>query len=58
MRTVHDAASVARGFRINAYPTLAAKSRTSSDVCAAIYAAVGTPASRSTSFIDGLSRHR
>ncbi len=36
---------------------MAAKSRTSLAVCAAVEAAVGTPAWRSTSFIDGLSRH-
>ena len=38
-------------------PTASANDRASSAVCAAAEAAVGTPAPRSASFIDGLSRH-
>jgi hypothetical protein len=38
-------------------PTCAAKAGTSAALSAAVEAAVGTPASRSACFIDGLSRH-
>jgi hypothetical protein len=36
---------------------MSANSYTSAALCAAVDAAVGTPAARSASFIDGLSRH-
>ncbi len=38
-------------------PTASAKARTCSALSAPAEAAVGTPAARSASFIDGLSRH-
>ena len=47
-----------RGLRINGNPTAFANSRTWSALSAAVDAAVGTPAARSASFIDGLSRQR
>ena len=46
-----------RGLRISGKPVSSAKARTSGAESAAVDAAVGTPALRSASFIDGLSRH-
>ena len=46
-----------RGFKISGNPTALANSYTSAALCAAREAAVGMPAARSASFIDGLSRH-
>ncbi len=47
----------ARGLRISGKPTCSANACTSAALSAAVDAAVGTPASRSACFIDGLSRH-
>ena len=52
-----DAPAPLRGFRISGNPARSAKSRAEAADDTAAEAAVGTPASRSTSFIDGLSRH-
>ena len=46
-----------RGLRISGKPFSWANARTSAALSAAVDAAVGTPALRSASFIDGLSRH-
>ena len=43
--------------RIRGYPTRSANSLACAEVETAAEAAVGTPASRRASFIDGLSRH-
>ncbi len=56
-RVVPAAPAPDRGLRISGYPTWAAKSLTWSAESTAAEAAVGTPASRSACFIDGLSRH-
>ena len=56
-RVVSSAPAPVRGLRISGYPIASANARTSAAVCAAVEAAVGTPAARSASFIDGLSRH-
>ena len=53
-----DAPAPAAGLSTSGYPTSAANRRTSSPERAAVDAAQRTPASRSTSFIAGLSRHR
>ena len=55
--TVSWAPAPARGLRISGKPTASANAQTSSALSAAVDAAVGTPAWRSASFIDGLSRH-
>ena len=52
-----DAPAPLRGLRIIGYPTSSANASTSAALPAAVEAAVCTPASRSTCFIDGLSRH-
>ena len=54
---VPSAPAPARGLRISGKPIAFAKSTASSTLWAAVDAAVGTPAWRSASFIDGLSRH-
>ena len=54
-RVVSRAPAPVRGFKISGNPTALANSYTSAALCAA--AAVGMPAARSASFIDGLSRH-
>ena len=55
-RTVPDAPAPLRGLRISGNPASSANMRLRSAVTAA-EKAVGTPADRSASFIDGLSRH-
>ena len=56
-RTVPDAPAPLRGLTISGYPTSRReRTRVAADDTAAD-AAVGTPAARSASFIDGLSRH-
>ena len=52
-----DAPAPLRGFRISGKPTRSAKSCAEAAESTAAEAAVGTPAARSASFIDGLSRH-
>ena len=54
---VPSAPAPARGLRISGKPIAFAKSTASSTLWAAVDAAVGTPAWRRASFIDGLSRH-
>ncbi len=53
-----EAPAAARGFRITGNPTAATKSTASATLVMPAEAAVGTPASRSTSFIATLSRQR
>ena len=57
-RTVSSAPAPVRGLRMIGNPTWSREAvHLASDVSAAVDAAVGTPAARSASFIDGLSRH-
>ena len=53
-----DAPAPLRGLRISGKPDLGGeRARRRAALCTAAEAAVGTPAARSASFIDGLSRH-
>ena len=52
-----DAPAPLRGLRMSGKPTSAANACASAALLTAADAAVGTPASRSACFIDGLSRH-
>ena len=52
-----DAPAPLRGFRMSGNPARSANSWAEAADDTAAEAAVGTPASRSASFIDGLSRH-
>ena len=56
-RIVSEAPAPLRGLRISGKPTCSANARASAALPTAAEAAVGTPASRSACFIDGLSRH-
>ena len=56
-RIVPAAPAPLRGLRISGKPTCPANARASAALPTAAEAAVGTSASRSTCFIDGLSRH-
>ncbi len=56
-RTVPDAPAPLRGLRMSGKPTRSANSCAPAAESTAAEAAVGTPADRSASFIDGLSRH-
>ena len=57
-RVAPDAPAPSRGLTISGKPTCSANAWTSAAVDAAVDWAHGTPPSRSTSFIAGLSRHR
>jgi hypothetical protein len=54
---VPDAPAPLRGLRMSGNPTASANARASAGLDTAADAAVGTPAARSASFMDGLSRH-
>src|SRR5580704_20323 len=56
-RTVPEAPAPLRGFNTNGNPTDDANARADAAESTAADAAVGTPAARGASFIDGLSRH-
>ena len=56
-RTVSSAPAPVRGLRMTGKPVSATNACTSAAEVTAAEAAVGIPAARSTSFMDGLSRH-